>query len=76
MIVVDGRGMCGLHFCNPQTVGRGVGGGVWVTFCNPQMMEFCGVCGECVGYFFVTRNEACVAVVVGMGMYGLHKLEK
>ena len=40
------------------------------------MMEFCGVCGECVGYFFVTRNEACVIVVVGMGIYGLHKLEK
>ena len=44
-------------FCNPQTVGRVVGGGD-------------------VGYIFVTRNEACVAVVVGMGMCGLHKLEK
>ena len=23
--------LCGLHFCNPQTDGRVVGGGVWVT---------------------------------------------
>ena len=29
---------------------------LWITFCNPQMMEFCGVCGECVGYIFVTRK--------------------
>ena len=28
----------------------------WITFCNPQMMEFCGVCGGCVGYIFVTRE--------------------
>ena len=27
------------------------------------------------GYIFVTRNETCVAVVVGSGMYGLQKWE-
>ena len=36
------------------------------------MMEFCGVCGECVGYIFVTRNKACVALVVMRWMCGLH----
>ena len=37
------------------------------------MMEFCGVCGGCVGYIFVTRDEECVIVVVGSGIYGLQK---
>ena len=32
--------------------------------------------GGGMGYIFVTRNETCVAVVVGSGMYGLHKWEK
>ena len=29
-----------------------------------------------VGYIFVTRDEECVAVVVGSGIYGLLKWEK
>ena len=56
-VMVCGELVLGLHFCNPQTVGRVVG-------------------GMGMGYIFVTRNEASVAVVVGSGIYGLHKWEK
>ena len=35
-------------------------------FCNPQMMEFCGVCGECVGYIFVTRKQMGGLLAVGV----------
>ena len=55
-----GSSVFGLRFCNPRTLG-------WALWC--------GVCAF-VGYIFVTRNEACVIVVVGSGIYGLHKLEK
>ena len=42
-----------------------------VTFCNPQTVGR-GVSGGGMGYIFVTRNEACVIVVGGMGMCGFH----
>ena len=66
----------GYIFVTRKQWGGVLAAGVWVTFCNLQMMEFCGVCGGCVGYIFVTRDEECVAVVVGSGIYGLHKWEK
>ena len=44
-------------------------------FCNPQTDGRVVGSGG-MGYIFVTHNEACVAVVVGSGMYGLHKWEK
>ena len=30
------------------------------------MMEFCGVCGECVGYIFVTRKQMGGLLAVGV----------
>ena len=36
-------------------------------FCNPQTDGWI-VGGGGMGYIFVTRNKACVAVVVGRGM--------
>ena len=35
-----------------------------------------GIVGVDAGYIFVTSDEACVIVVVGSGIYGLHKWEK
>ena len=63
-------------FCNPQTVGRVVGGmGMGYIFVTRKQMGWVVGRGG-VGYIFVTRNETCVAVVVGNGIYGLHKWEK
>ena len=48
--MVCGELVLGLHFVTRKQWGGVLAAGVWVTFCNLQMMEFCGVCGGCVGY--------------------------
>ena len=70
VIVVDGRGMCGLHFCNPQTVGRVVGGmGMGYIFVTRKQWV---VGGGDVDSIFVTRDGVCETVVVGRWMCWLH----
>ena len=49
---------------------------LWITFCNPQMMEFCGVCGECVGYIFVTHKQWGGVLAAGVWVTSLQHANK
>ena len=63
-----GCALCGLHFCNPQTDGRVVGGGVWVTslqHVNKGMVRYDVGCVRLWGY----RIKAEHHVVLRFGLF-------
>ena len=74
MIVVGGRGMFGLHFCNPRTLRRGLM--VWrvclcrLNFCNPQTVG-CWRWG-CGLHFCNPRTLRRGVMVCGELVLGLH----
>ena len=72
--MVCGELVLGLHFCNPQTDGRVVGGGGmgYISVTRNEACVLSWVGWGCMGYIFVTRDEECVIVVVRRWMCGLH----